>query len=93
MEAKRRAVDDLSGVEFEPGWAQNRAQFFGRYGIGDRRSVQYSPFNRYFGQLIPFMAVRQRVVRVVGATLEQAKNGTELVSATVATTESGISSF
>jgi hypothetical protein len=39
------------------------------------------------------MAVRQRVVRVVGATLEQAKNGTELVSATVATTESGISSI
>jgi hypothetical protein len=35
MEAKRRAVDDLSGVEFELGWAQNRAQFFGRYGIGD----------------------------------------------------------
>ncbi len=28
MEAKRRAVDDLSGIEFEPGWAQNRAQFF-----------------------------------------------------------------
>jgi hypothetical protein len=28
MEAKRRAVDDLSGIEFEPRWAQNRAQFF-----------------------------------------------------------------
>jgi integrase len=28
MEAKRRAVNDLSGIEFEPGWAQNRAQFF-----------------------------------------------------------------
>ena len=28
MEAKHKAVDDLSGVEFEPGWAQNRAQFF-----------------------------------------------------------------
>jgi integrase len=28
MEAKRRAVDDLSGTEFEPAWAQNRAQFF-----------------------------------------------------------------
>jgi hypothetical protein len=28
MEAKRRAVDDLSGIEFEPGRAQNRAQFF-----------------------------------------------------------------
>ena len=28
MEAKRRAVDDLSGIEFEPGWAQKRAQFF-----------------------------------------------------------------
>ena len=28
MEAKRKAVDDLSGIEFEPGWAQNRAQFF-----------------------------------------------------------------
>jgi integrase len=28
MEAKRRAVDDLSGTEFEPGVAQNWAQFF-----------------------------------------------------------------
>ena len=28
MEAKRKAVDDLSGIEFEPGWAQNGAQFF-----------------------------------------------------------------
>jgi hypothetical protein len=28
MEAKRRAVDDLSGIEFAPGWAQKRAQFF-----------------------------------------------------------------
>jgi hypothetical protein len=28
MEAKRREVDDLSGIGFEPGWAQNRAQFF-----------------------------------------------------------------
>jgi len=28
MEAKRRAVDELSGIEFEPEWAQNRAQFF-----------------------------------------------------------------
>jgi hypothetical protein len=28
MKAKHRAVDDLSGTEFEPGWAQNRAQFF-----------------------------------------------------------------
>jgi integrase len=28
MEAKRRAVDDLSGIEFEPVWAQKRAQFF-----------------------------------------------------------------
>jgi hypothetical protein len=28
MEAKRRAVDDLSGIEFEPEWAQKRAQFF-----------------------------------------------------------------
>jgi hypothetical protein len=28
MEAKRRAVDDLSGIEFEPGWARNRTQFF-----------------------------------------------------------------
>ena len=30
MEAKRRAVDDLSGIEFEPGWAKNREQFFRR---------------------------------------------------------------
>jgi len=28
MEAKRKAVDDLSGIEFEPGWAQKTAQFF-----------------------------------------------------------------
>jgi integrase len=28
MEAKRRAVDDLSGTDFEPGVAQNWAQFF-----------------------------------------------------------------
>jgi hypothetical protein len=28
MEAKHRAVDDLSGIEFEPGWAQNKVQFF-----------------------------------------------------------------
>jgi hypothetical protein len=27
MEAKRRVVDDLSGIECEPGWAQNRTQF------------------------------------------------------------------
>jgi hypothetical protein len=27
IEAKRRAVDDLTGIEFEPGWAQKRAQF------------------------------------------------------------------
>lgn len=39
------------------------------------------------------MAVRQRVVRVVGATLEQGKNCTELISATIATTENGISSI
>ena len=28
MEAKRLAVDDLSGIDFEPGAAQNWAQFF-----------------------------------------------------------------
>jgi hypothetical protein len=28
MEAKRRAVDTLSGANFEPGVAQNWAQFF-----------------------------------------------------------------
>jgi hypothetical protein len=28
MEAKRRAVDDLSGTDFAPGVAQNWAQFF-----------------------------------------------------------------
>ena len=28
MEAKRRAVDTLSGADFEPGVAQNWAQFF-----------------------------------------------------------------
>jgi len=26
MEAKRRTVDGLSGKDFEPRWAQNRAQ-------------------------------------------------------------------
>ena len=30
MEAKRRAVDDLSGTDFEPGVAQNWAQFLFR---------------------------------------------------------------
>ena len=29
MEAKRKAVDDLSGKDFELGVAQNWAQFFG----------------------------------------------------------------
>ena len=28
MEAKRKAVDSLSGADFEPGVAQNWAQFF-----------------------------------------------------------------
>jgi hypothetical protein len=28
MEANRRAVEDLSGTDFEPGGAQNRAQCF-----------------------------------------------------------------
>jgi hypothetical protein len=28
MEAKRHAVDNLSGIDFEPGVAQNWAQFF-----------------------------------------------------------------
>jgi len=28
MEAKRHAMDDLSGSDFEPGVAQNWAQFF-----------------------------------------------------------------
>jgi len=28
-EAKRQAVENLSGAEFDAGWAQNRAQFFG----------------------------------------------------------------
>jgi len=60
-------------------------------GIADLSNLHIS--TDPFGQLMPFMAVRQRVVRVVGATLEQATNGTELVSATVATTESGISSI
>jgi hypothetical protein len=27
-EAKRQAVENLSGAEFDAGWAQNRAQFF-----------------------------------------------------------------
>ncbi len=30
MEAKRRAVDNLSGADFEPGVAQNWAQFRGK---------------------------------------------------------------
>ena len=28
MEAKRRAVDDMSAIDFEPGVAQNSPQFF-----------------------------------------------------------------
>jgi hypothetical protein len=28
MEAKRRLVEDLSGIKFESAWAQNGAQFF-----------------------------------------------------------------
>jgi len=28
MEAKRKAVDTLSGTDFAAGWAQNGAQFF-----------------------------------------------------------------
>jgi hypothetical protein len=27
-EAKRQAVENLSGTDFDAGWAQNRAQFF-----------------------------------------------------------------
>jgi hypothetical protein len=40
MEAKRRAVDDLSGTDFEPGVAQNWAQFFVRENPEESKSLK-----------------------------------------------------
>ena len=42
MEAKRRAVDDLSGTDFEPGVAQNWAQFFVSEKLVDAISLKTS---------------------------------------------------
>jgi len=39
MEAKRRAADDLSGTDFEPGVAQNWAQFFVSDKLDDANSL------------------------------------------------------
>jgi hypothetical protein len=38
--AKRRAVDDLSGTDFEPGVAQNWAQFFVSEKLGESKSLK-----------------------------------------------------
>ncbi len=40
MEAKRRAVDALSGADFEPGVAQNWAQFFVSVKASDGNSLK-----------------------------------------------------
>jgi len=40
MEAKRRAADDLSGTDFEPGVAQNFAQFFVSEKPDDAKSLK-----------------------------------------------------
>jgi integrase len=42
MEAKRRAVDDLSGTDFEPGVAQNWAQFFISEKLDEANSLKTS---------------------------------------------------
>jgi len=42
MEAKRRAVDDLSGTDFEPGVAQNWAQFFVSEKLDEANSLKTS---------------------------------------------------
>jgi hypothetical protein len=42
MEAKRRAVDDLSGTDFAPGVAQNWAQFFVREKSDEANSLKTS---------------------------------------------------
>jgi hypothetical protein len=42
MEAKRRAVDDLSGTDFEPGVAQNWAQFFVSETLDEANSLKTS---------------------------------------------------
>jgi hypothetical protein len=42
MEAKRRAVDDLSGTDFEPGVAQNWAQFFVSEKSDEAKSLETS---------------------------------------------------
>ncbi len=42
MEAKRQAVDTLSGADFEPGVAQNWAQFFVSEKASDGNSLKTS---------------------------------------------------
>ena len=42
MEAKRRAVDDLSGTDFEPSVAQNWVQFFGSEASDEANSLKSS---------------------------------------------------
>ena len=42
MEAKRRAVDDLSGTDFEPGVAQNWAQYFISEKLDEAKSLKIS---------------------------------------------------
>jgi integrase len=42
MDAKRRAVDDLSGTDFEPGVAQNWAQFFVSETLDEANSLKTS---------------------------------------------------
>jgi integrase len=41
-EAKRKAVENLSGVEFNSGWAQNRAQFFVRKNAEEAKPLKTS---------------------------------------------------
>jgi integrase len=41
-EAKRKAVENLSGVDFNDGWAQNRAQFFVGKNVKDGKSLKRS---------------------------------------------------
>ena len=42
MEAKRRAVDDLSGTDFAPGVAQNWAQLFVSEKLAEANSLKTS---------------------------------------------------
>ena len=61
MEAKRKAVDDLSGIEFEPGWAQKRAQFFLRDKPDQANSLIASRNAKYsmFQAVSPFRRIAE----------------------------------